>query len=135
MKAPLIILALCLVLAPGCKPKPAARPHKHKMVQVTPPLPTMSPRARLRSPAAALPPPIVSIWSWEIPGWDPYQFTPVNGRQPCTWLERITDLRDVHSTNWVKCTTNVPITYGMATAKAAVTNLPVYFLRSAFGWR
>jgi len=89
------------------------------------------------SRALIVPPPTprMSVYQWDIPAWLPYQFNrPSNGSrffQPHTWLERVTVLG---ATNWTRCSSNVPITILTRSASVVVTNLPVYFLRPAYGW-
>lgn len=86
--------------------------------------------------AAVIPsPPKTSIYQWDIPAWEAYQFTmpttPTTALQPATWLVRVTSLR---SNNWTRCSSNVPITFLTRTAIVVVTNVNPQFIRAAYGW-
>lgn len=111
---------------------PASEPANINLIPI--PIPATPKVGRVLIPPT--PPSATSVYQWDIPAWLPYQFNPAGAGtninlQPQTWLERVTRLGD---TNWARCSSNVPITILTRSASAVVTNLPVYFLRPAYGW-
>lgn len=104
------------------------------------PLPIVPTNVIRRAAAVGQPPASPTrVYEWDIPAWLPYETYQMTRQGvtrtnylPATWLERVTALG---ATNWKRCSSNVPININTRTVRAVVTNLPIYFLRSTYGWQ